>query len=135
MGTWTWDVSSGLVTWSESLERIHGLKPGTFGGSFEDFQRDIHPEDRGRVLATLERAVNEDEPYQLDYRVVWPDGTVRWLAVRGGVFRAPDGRLARMAGVCTDVSERKVAERAVHLQFSIARVLADAESLPEATPE
>ena len=135
IGTWTWDMKTGRVTWSESLERIHGLEPGAFGGTFEDFQRDIHPEDRGRVLATLERAVNEDEPYQLDYRVVWPDGTVRWLAVRGGVFRDPDGRLARMAGVCTDVSERKVAERAVHLQFSIARVLADAESLPEATPE
>jgi len=135
MGTWTWDISSGLVTWSESLERIHGLKPGTFGGSFGDFQRDIHPEDRSRVLVTLEQAVNEDEPYQLDYRVVWPDGTVRWLAVRGGVFRSREGKAIRMAGVCMDISERKEAERALQVQFAVAAVLAEAESVLEATPE
>ena len=57
MGAWEWDIAGGRVTWSASLERIHGLPPGTFPGTFEAFQRDIHPEDREHVLATFDRTV------------------------------------------------------------------------------
>ena len=135
MGTWTWDVLTGTVTWSEDLERIHGLQPGTFGGTFEDFQRDMHPEDRADVLASVERSVNEDAPYVFDYRIVRPDGSVRWLSVRGSVFRDEAGKPLRMAGVGTDITERKEAERALQVQFAVARVLAEAQSVEEASPQ
>ncbi len=134
MGTWTWDVPAGVVRWSEELERLHGLQPGGFGGSFEDFQRDMHPEDRSAVLAAIERAVNEDDPYALDYRIVRRDGSVRWLAVRGSVFRDEHGKPLRMAGVSADVTDRKEAERALAVQFAVARELALAGSVEEATP-
>jgi PAS domain S-box-containing protein len=136
MGTWDWDMRTGAVHWSESLERIHGLRPGTFGGRFEDFQADVHPEDRSRVLAMIEAALHEGREYALDYRIVRPaSGETRWLAVRGSVIRDDQGHPAGMTGVCLDVTERKETDRRLHVQYAVARVLADSSTLEEAAPE
>ena len=53
MGAWEWDVAGGRVHWSDTLQRIHGLVPGTFRGTFEEYQSDIHPEDKERVLGQI----------------------------------------------------------------------------------
>ena len=105
MGTWEWDVAGGRVHWSDTLQRIHGLVPGTFGGTFEEYQADMHPEDRERVLATIAHSLDGGR-HHLEYRIVRPDGEVRWLEARGELFRDTDGRPLRMLGVCTDVTER-----------------------------
>ncbi len=86
MGAWEWDVVTGKVSWSPTLEAIHGMATGTFGGSFEDFQRDMHPEDRGRVLATIRESVEKRTDYRIEYRIVKPDGTVTWIEARGKLF-------------------------------------------------
>lgn len=135
MGTWDWDMQAGTMRWSESLERIHGLRPGAFAGTFEHFQDDMHPEDRTRVLRSIERAVHDEREYALDYRIIRPtDGAVRWLTVRGRVLRDEDGRPQGMAGVCADITERKEAERGLSVQYAVARVLATSSSVEEATP-
>ena len=136
MGTWDWDMRAGTMRWSESLERIHGLAPGTFGGMFEHFQADVHPEDRGRVLGSIERAVHEGKEWSLDYRIVRAkDGSVRWLTVRGRVLRDEDGRPTGMAGVAVDITERKKAERSLAVQYAVSRVLSTSTSVGEATPK
>jgi PAS domain S-box-containing protein len=109
MGAWEWDIAAGRVHWSDTLQRIHGLVPGTFRGTFEEYQADIHPEDRERVLEQIARSL-EGGAHQLEYRIVPPDGEVRWLEARGELFRDADGRPARMLGVCMDVTERMLAE-------------------------
>jgi PAS domain S-box-containing protein len=135
MGTWDWDMHAGSVRWSESLERIHGLEPGAFGGTFEHFQDDMHPEDRARVLASIEAAMHEGRDYAIDYRIVRPtDGAVRWLSVRGRVLRDEEGRPTGMAGVCADITERKQAELGLAVQYAISRVLSLSTSVEEATP-
>ncbi len=136
MGTWDWDMDAGTMRWSESLELIHGLEPGSFGGMFEHFQADIHPEDRAGVLAAIQRAVHDGLELTLDHRIVRPsDGAVRWLALRGRVLRDEAGRATGMAGVCADITVRKDAERSLAVQHAISRVLATATSLEEATPK
>jgi PAS domain S-box-containing protein len=110
MGAWSWDVATGEVRWSERLEEQHGLAPGTFGGTFEDFQRDIHPEDRERVVAAIRRALEGGEEYAIEYRIVRPDGEVRWLGARGEVVHDAMGAPIQMVGVCTDITERVRAE-------------------------
>jgi PAS domain S-box-containing protein len=136
MGTWEWDMAAGTMHWSESLERIHGLAPGSFGGMFEHFQSHVHPEDRPRVLSAIERAVNEGQELALDHRIVRPsDGAVRWLAMRGRVLRDEAGAATGMAGVCADITGRKEAERNVRVQYAIARVLSRVASVEEAAPE
>jgi PAS domain S-box-containing protein len=111
MGTWEWDFATQSVRWSENLATIHGLPPGTFDGTFASYQREIHPEDADRVLASIQRAVSEGVPHDVEYRIVAPDGRVRWVDGKGRV-EYENGQPVRMSGVCMDVTRRKEAELA-----------------------
>lgn len=112
MGAWQWDVRANKVLWSTSLERIHGLEPGTFDGTFEGYASDIHPDDRERVLATVQRSLAERQPHYLNYRIIRPDGEVRWLEARGRLFLGADGEPERLVGVCMDVTAKREHEDA-----------------------
>ena len=111
MGTWDWDLTTNAVEWSENLARIHGLPDGTFDGTFDSYQREIHPDDRERVFASVQRALRDGVPHDVEYRLVAPDGTIRWCEGKGRVEYA-DGRPARMSGVCMMATRRKEAELA-----------------------
>ena len=100
MGTWQWEIKSGQVHWSQNMERLHGLAPGTFDGAFDSYLAEIHPEDRDRVLASATRALHEGVPHDVEYRIVSPEGVVRWVHGKGrveydeaGVRRADVGRV------------------------------------------
>lgn len=110
MGAWEWDIGSGRVVWSPSLERIHGLEEGSFGGGFDDFKRDVHPDDANRLLAEIQRSVANRTDYHMVYRMLRPDGEVRWLEAFGRMAVGADGKSPKLAGVCMDITERKQAE-------------------------
>ncbi|HTV02046.1 MAG TPA: ATP-binding protein [Luteitalea sp.] len=111
MGTWEWDLSTNNVEWSENLATLHGLPAGTFDGTFASYEREIHPDDRPRVLASASRALTEGIPHDVEYRILSPDGTMRWVEGKGRVeYEA--GRPARMTGVCIMATRRKEAELA-----------------------
>ena len=112
MGTWDWDVRTHAVRWSDNVERIHGLPAGTFDSTFQSYAREIHPEDRDRVLASIQRALAEGVPHDVEYRIVGPDGTIRWVEGKGRVEHGADGHPRRMTGVCMNVTPRKHAELA-----------------------
>ncbi|MCG3111063.1 MAG: PAS domain S-box protein [Candidatus Manganitrophus sp. SB1] len=116
MGTWEWDIRSGKAAWSTGLEAIHGLEPGTFGGTFEDFKREIHPDDLGRVLDTIAQTLEEKSTFHVEYRIIRSNEAIKWLEARGRLFLDPSGKPDRMIGVCTDITDRKSAEEAsLHL--------------------
>ena len=111
MGTWDWDLRTQQVTWSPQLEALHGLPAGTFDGSFASYEREIHPDDRTRVIESVQHALAEGRPHDVEYRIVAPDGSVRWVEGKGRVeYEA--GRPVRMTGVCMIVTRRKEAELA-----------------------
>jgi PAS domain S-box-containing protein len=110
MGAWEWNVSTGRIVWSPSLERIHGLESGTFGGTFEDFKRDIHRDDLPRVLAAIDRAVSTLSDYHVAYRMNHPSGAVRWLEASGRFAPGSAGAERRLVGICTDITERRDTE-------------------------
>jgi PAS domain S-box-containing protein len=111
MGTWDWDLTTQNVRWSANVERLHGLPPGSFDGTFPSYEREIHPDDRERVIASIRRAIEQGVPHEVEYRIVAPDGTVRWVEGKGRV-EYNGGRPVRMTGVCMMVTRRKEAELA-----------------------
>ncbi|MEH2211387.1 PAS domain-containing protein [Nostoc sp.] len=107
MGTWNWNIQTGKISWSDNLEASFGLEPGEFDGSFEMFAARVHPDDRDRVLAAVERAIATGEDYDIEFRVVYPNGTIRWALSQGKVFYDQHGQPIQMAGIDLDITERK----------------------------
>jgi PAS domain S-box-containing protein len=120
LGTWEWMVGTGKLSWSASLEAIHGLAPGIFPGTFDAFLDEIHPEDRDRVLGAVQEAVEQGREHHVEYRIVRQDGAIRWVEGRGHLFRDSEGRPERMVGVCSDITERKLAENRFRLAVEAA---------------
>lgn len=110
VGTWSWNIVENSLIWDDYIHPLFGLEPKTFPGRFEDFVQLVHPDDRERLGQVVDKTLENDAPYDPEYRVVWPDGTVRCLASRGKVYRDPTGRPMRMTGVCWDITEQKRAE-------------------------
>jgi PAS domain S-box-containing protein len=105
MGVWDWNIATGDVRWSGHAEALTGLAPGTFAGTVDAVLDLVHPDDRARVAETIARAPQETG-YDVEFRTVWPDGTVHWLAGHGRVLRDRQDRAVRMLGVSMDVTER-----------------------------
>ena len=113
IGTWDWNIVTGELYWTERIAPLFGYPEGDLETSYDNFLAAIHPEDRQRVIDAVGACVEFDAPYEIEHRVVWPDGTVRWLLERGSVQRDAAGRPVRMIGVVQDVDARKRAEAAL----------------------
>jgi len=107
IGIWDWDLVTGNVVWSRMHEELWGLQPGEFGNTHEDFRKGVHPDDRATVEAMIQQAIATHSEYQHEHRVLWPDGSVRWIAGRGTARYDAEGKPVRMSGVVVDVTERK----------------------------
>ena len=124
MGTWDWDLTTNAVEWSDNLPQIHGLPSGSFDGTFASYEKEIHPEDRPRVFESIQRALSDGVPHDVEYRIVAPDGTVRWCEGKGRVEHE-GGKPVRMSGVCMMVTRRKEAELAKLAEAELSSRLKD----------
>jgi PAS domain S-box-containing protein len=111
IGSWTWDIATDTVTWSDEMYRIYGLVPGSVFISYDTFLSTVHSADRERVDQTVRRSFASGDPFAFDHRVVRPDGTERWVHGRGSVIMGPQGP-ARMVGTGQDVTEQRRAAEA-----------------------
>ena len=119
MATFDWDIVQNKRVWSAGVHRLLGTNPATFTGTAEEFFQIIHPDDRSTVQAALAKALATDG-YATEYRVVWPDGSLRRIAAHGRVQRDPTGQAVQMTGVCWDITARKAAE--LELQARLAEL-------------
>ncbi len=110
LGTFRWDLASGVTTWDSTLERLFGLEPGTFDGTFDAWVALLHPDDVDSAVAVVEEAVENKSGYQMDHRVTWPDGSVHWLQGRGKVTLNDHGEVTGTIGCTADITVRKTAE-------------------------
>jgi PAS domain S-box-containing protein len=128
-GIWDWDILNDHITWSEQIYQFHGLVPGSFSGRVEDFAQLIHPDDQTRVSNAIRQALTEKTPYELEFRALHPDQTVRWLSTTGGVIFNEQGSPVRMLGATRDITERKaVEEERERLLLSEQRARTEAEA-------
>ncbi|RKG91193.1 PAS domain S-box protein [Corallococcus sp. CA053C] len=112
LGAWELDVGTMTLVMSAMGKANFGRGPEA-PFSYDDLQAAIHPEDVERRRAALERTLREQVEYDLEFRVVWPDGSVHWLSVQARPIPGPDGRVARLMGASRDITERRQAEVAL----------------------
>src|SRR3974390_1588819 len=110
---WDRDVKSGRDILFGDLESIFGIPAQIHKGRVEDFHLRVHPEDRMRIRKAIDGAMERQEPYASEFRVVLPDGVVRWLSAKGKFYYSPGGAPERMTGMAVDITERKLAEDAL----------------------
>lgn len=111
IGSWRWDVGADRVVWSDELFRIFGRTPGSVEVDFETYTGFLHPDDREALLRAVEEAVAQGRPYEAEHRIVWPDGTVRWVHSHGEPVLGDAGVVA-LQGTAQDVTERVAHEHA-----------------------
>ena len=129
LGTWRWDIDSGVVQWDTRLEGLFGLEPGEFDGTFEAYTARLHPDDAPAVLAAVREAVAEKRAYVVDHRTVWSDGTVRWLQGKGTVITDSDGRVTGTIGCVGDVTDHVLVVEERERSVAAALEAADLERL------
>jgi PAS domain S-box-containing protein len=112
LGSWDWEIDSGEVRCSNELYRIFGHEPGSHRITFEIFVSAVLPDDHDRVVASIDDALGGKAPYDVEYRIVRPDGEVRTLHCCGEVLRDDNGKPRRMSGSVLDITDRKRMEEA-----------------------
>ena len=105
IGSWEWDLATGVVTWSDELYRIYGLAPRSCEITLEEFLARVHPDDRERVQRQVAAAVERGGPFGHDERIVRPDGSVRKLDTVGEVLVDAHGRPVSLIGTCRDITD------------------------------
>lgn len=112
-GSWEFDVATGGAIWSDSHYRLMGLTPGERPSNYQTWRERVHPEELEWVETAFAQALRNQMLLDLEYRIVHPDGTVRWVLTKGQGIYDQTGQPLRMLGVMMDVSDRKQAELAL----------------------
>ena len=128
IGSFEWNIQTNVNIWSEEIEAIYGLPPGSFGGSHEAWLERVHPEDRRRAEQDVYRAFVDGE-FSSGWRTIWPNGAVHWLQAQGRVFFDEAGQPLRLVGVNIDVTERKHAEEDLRASERRLEIALDAAKL------
>lgn len=110
-GIWEWDVATGHLTWSDAIFAQHGLPPRGDPPAFEAYLEMIHPEDREAFNAAIGGALERVTRFDLEFRVVWPDGSVHWTRGAGQAFPDASGKPVRMIGTGQDITEGRRLEQ------------------------
>lgn len=113
LGNWEWKPLSGDLNWSDEVFRVYGFTPGEFVPTLSKFIESIHPEDKERLTGAIDDALFKGAPYKLEHRFNSPGGEERIIRARGEVERDEDGRPTRMFGTAQDVTEQRLATRAL----------------------
>jgi PAS domain S-box-containing protein len=108
-GTFRWDIRTNELDWDEALDKLFGLAPGVTARSLDQFVALVHPDERQNVIERCQRCASEGADFEMEFRIVLPDGTTRWLYDRGKTFVGADGNPSYMTGACVDITERKLA--------------------------
>ena len=125
LGYWERNIDDGSITWSDEVYRIFGLSPPTDGSPLSEWLHLLHPEDRERVARVIEEAQRGLRRYDVEYRLVRPDGEVRWVYSEGHIIRDEQDRPRRTFGIAQDITEQKRAQEALRRSEDRTRLIID----------
>jgi diguanylate cyclase (GGDEF)-like protein/PAS domain S-box-containing protein len=108
IGTWEWNIKTNDLLWSEQVPRLLGYLTSKLDTTYENFLNAIHPDDREQVVTAINNCIEFGAEYNIDHRVIWPDGHICWLNEKGNIIRDNNGDAVSMLGVVIDITERKL---------------------------
>jgi len=111
IGTWDWNIKTGDLYWSDRIAPLFGCATEELEATYENFINAVHPDDRNKVSQAVINCVENGQEYNIEHRVLWPNGQVRWVHERGDVIRDNDSSAIHMLGVVIDIHERKLVEQ------------------------
>ncbi len=109
-GNWEWDLITKEYSWSEEMYRIFNLPWGQVSARTGTFLNSVHPDDRQKVVRALGEALAGERPFNIEHRIVWPDGSVRLLHGEAAVTFDQAGRPLRMSGSVRDITSQRQSE-------------------------
>jgi signal transduction histidine kinase/FixJ family two-component response regulator len=115
---------------SDTCKAFFGRGPGE-PFSYQDLLASIHPDDRERRAGALDQAISEGRDYSIEYRCIWPDGSIHWIDIRARAVRSPDGKVKSLVGVSSDITARKTAD--IERDNLLAQLAAERTALAELT--
>lgn len=128
IGVWDWNILKDELVWDDRMFALYGVKKEHFGGAYDAWLSVVHPDDRARCDEAIQQAIRKERPYDIEYRICWPNGTVRVIKADGQGIWDTDGTALRMTGVNYDITERKQAEE--ELRRSESFITSVVENLP-----
>ena len=109
LGIWNWNTVTGELIWSNQCKALFGIGLDETM-SYQRFSNALHPDDRERTDMVVKDALDNHKEYEIEYRSLWPDGSIHWLAAKGRGYYDETGNAVRMEGVVLDITERKQIE-------------------------
>ncbi len=113
MGTWDWNIVTDQTLWDLRHEAIFGYEPGTPNRDYINWERRVHPDDLEWIHEATRAAMDHHQPLALQYRIIWPDGSLHWIDAQGRFLYDAAGRPIRMIGVVRDITDQKHTEDAL----------------------
>jgi PAS domain S-box-containing protein len=121
---WDWDIGSNNLEWYGDIDALLGYSAGEFPRTLEAWEKALHPDDHGRVMAALNRHTETGEPYNVEYRIMRKDGTLRNWIDRGQIIYDENGKITRSVGACVDITEHRQSEARTKIRRDLALKLA-----------
>ena len=110
-GSWDWDVIADKIEWSNELYKIFDLKPNKFEFNFDNYLKNIHPDDIDNVKKTIDQALQDQKPYTIFHRIILKNGVIREIKGSGKVYVNNKNKIIRMSGIAQDITEKKQAQQ------------------------
>lgn len=108
IGTWDWNIQTGELYWSDRIGPLFGYQEGELETTYDNFLAALHPDDRDSVTNAITQCIEHNTEYDIEHRVVWPDGQIRWVHEKGDIVKDSNGLPQHMLGVVTDIHEQKI---------------------------
>jgi PAS domain S-box-containing protein len=122
-GTFRWDLNTNTVEWDGNLDRLFGFPSSQRIQSLDAFFEAVHPEDRTAVSARIEQCARAGADFDMEFRVVWPDGSIHWIADKAKAFFDEHGKPLYVTGACAEITAHKAVEEALRDETRILELL------------
>ena len=113
IGIWDWDIGNNKLVWDDQMFLLYGVNPNQFSGAYEAWRNGLHPEDIARGDSEVQMALRGEKEFDIEFRVIWPDGTIHHLRAFAIVNRDESGQPIRMVGTNWDITMQKMVEQAL----------------------